>query len=71
MDTVYVVTFYYEALDDGPEDEDIYGVYSSEEKAKAAAKAFEEKCLEHAERYNGYCITEWKLDTDNGALRDV
>lgn len=71
MDTVYVVTFYYEALDDELEYGDVYGVYTTVEKAKAAAKEFEKKCLEHAEQYNGYSITEWKLDTDNGALRDV
>ena len=71
MGTVYVVTFYYEALDDEFEYGDVYGVYTIVERAKAAAKAFEKKCLEHAERYNGYSITEWMLDVDNGSVRDV
>ena len=71
MGTVYVVTFYYEALDDEFEYGDVYGVYTTVERAKAAAKVFEEKCLEHAEQYNGYSITEWMLDVDNGSVRDV
>lgn len=71
MGTVYVVMFYYEVTDDRYLEEDILGVYTTVEKAKAAAKAFEEKCLKYAEQYNGHSITEWKLDTDNGAVRDV
>ncbi len=70
----YTVTIYHETMcDEGPDDESIYGIYSSEEKAKAAAKAYEQECLytEHDRHYNGYSITEWEMDADNGALRDV
>lgn len=72
--TCYTVTIYHETmLDEGPDDESIYGIYSSEEKAKQAAKAYEKEVLstETDWRYEGYSITEWEMDADNGALRDL
>lgn len=70
----YVVTIYYGTLaDEGPDDEDIYGIYSTEEKAEEAAKAYEKELLytKLDGRYNGYSITEWEMDVGYGALRDV
>lgn len=69
---VYVLTFYYENYVDRRlcDSETTYGIYSSIEKAKEAAIAHEKE-EDGNVMYHGYSITEWKLDTDNGALRDV
>lgn len=72
MGMVYVVTFYYENYLDSDmcDGESTYGIYSSIEKAKEAAVAHEQE-EDGNMMYHGYSITEWELDTDNGALRDV
>lgn len=69
--TCYTVTIYHETMcDEGPDDESIYGIYSSKEKAKAAAIKNEQEENGNL-MYRGYSITEWELDADNGALCDV
>ena len=72
---VYIVTFYFEnLLGEGPEDDELYGIYSSAEKAKKAALAHEKEVNEDIwskDRYIGYSITEYELDVDRGDVRDL
>lgn len=68
---VFVVVFYYRSwVDEAVFIDRIYGVYSSEEKAKAAAIEYEkEECKMYG--YDSYSITEFDLDVAGGDLRDL
>ena len=68
---VYVLTVYYYENEVGePEDCGIIGIFSSSEKAKIVAKHME-KNDEMPPHYMGYSITEYELDSVEGALGDV
>lgn len=68
---VYIVMVWYKSLfEENIEHDEIYGIYSTAEKAKEAAKTAEEKWDEDC-CYNGYSITEYELDIDGGEIRDL
>ena len=67
----YLLTMYYDGNQVGePECQDIIGIYTTKENAKEAAK-YLEASGNVPPRYTGYSITEYELDSINGALCDV
>ena len=73
--SVYIVTFYFmNPFGEGPEESELYGVYSSAEKAKTAALAYEKAINNNArtkDSYTGFTIAEYELDIDQGGMRDL
>lgn len=69
--SVYMLTVYYDGNQVGePECSNIIGIFSSSEKAKIVAKHMEDN-NEMPPYYMGYSITEYELDSIEGALCDV
>lgn len=68
---VYVVKIWYKSLfNESDEYDEIYGIYSTAEKANEAAKTAE-NIWDNDCCYNGYSITEYKLDVNGGEVRDL